>query len=176
MSNVANVYAKAIFEFAQEKGQLDKVAAELKSFAEVCDSNESLRAVLAGAGINPNDRNAISKATVKALGLSPLSARFIELLSSRGRTSELSLIIKRLETMIEGAQGTRSGEVRSAVEMSAEELSVLASSLAKRVGGKVRLTQTVDPSLLGGMVATVAGQNLDASLRSQIERFRNELV
>ena len=66
--------------------------------------------------------------------------------------------------------------MKSAVEFSADELNVLGAALAKRVGAKVRLTQMVDPSFLGGVVATVGGKIFDASLRTQIERFRNELI
>lgn len=176
MSNVSSVYARAVFQFAKEKGQLDQVSQELAAFWEACRSNDSLRAVLAGAGINPNDRNAISRSVVSAMGLSPIPARFIDLLSVRGRLSELPEILKSLETMIEESQGIKAGEVRSAVALSDEEVSVLSAALAKRVGGKVRLRRVVDSSVLGGVVATVAGQTFDASLKSQIDRFRNELA
>jgi F-type H+-transporting ATPase subunit delta len=176
MATVSSVYAKAIFQFAKEKGQLDQVASELAAFWETCRSNEALSSVLTGAGINPNDRNAISRSTVSAMGLAPLSARFIELLSVRGRLSEMPQILRQLEAMIESAKGVQAGEVRAAVELSAEELAVLSSSIAKRIGGKVRLSQVVDSTLLGGMVATVAGKTFDASLKSQIERFKSELI
>ncbi len=95
---------------------------------------------------------------------------------ARGREATLSQISDELEALVQKSQGVQAGQVRSAVELSAEELSVLSASLSKRVGGKVKLTQTVDPSLLGGMVATVAGKTFDASLRSQLERFKNELI
>ncbi|MGZ3693360.1 MAG: ATP synthase F1 subunit delta [Bdellovibrionota bacterium] len=176
MATVASVYAKAVFELAQEKGQLDAVYKELKSFWDVCHASQPLRAVVAGAGINPNDRKAILKDVNKALGLGQISSRLLEMLAARNRVSVVPELIKALEKMIEMGEGIQSGEVRSAVELSPQEVETLGAAIAKRVGGKVRLNQVVDPSLLGGVVATVAGKTFDASLRTQIERFKNELV
>lgn len=176
MATVASVYAKAVFELAQEKGQLDSAFKELKSFWDVCHASQPLKAVVAGAGINPNDRKAILKDVSKALGLSPIPTRLLEMLAARGRVSVVPELLKDLEKMIERSEGIQSGEVRSAVELSGQEVEFLGAAIAKRVGGKVRLNQVVDPSLLGGVVATVAGKTFDASLRTQIERFKNELV
>jgi F-type H+-transporting ATPase subunit delta len=78
--------------------------------------------------------------------------------------------------MIEASQGVLTGKVTSAVELSAEELDVLGAAIAKRVGSRVKLKPEVDASLLGGVVATVAGRTFDASLRTQLERFKNQNI
>lgn len=176
MSSVAKVYAKALFELGQEKGQLEAIQKDLKSFNELANSHEALKAILSGSGFNPNDRKAVLLDVLKSLEVNKVIASLLELLVARGRIAALSQISDELEALVQKSQGIQAGKVRSAVELSAEELAVLSSALAKRVGGKVKLTQTVDPSLLGGMVATVAGKTFDASLRSQLERFKNELI
>lgn len=176
MSSVAKVYAKALFELGQEKGQLEAIQKDLKSFNELTNSHEALKAILSGSGFNPNARKAVLLDVLKSLEVNKVIASLLELLVARGRVAALSQISDELEALVQKSQGVQAGKVRSAVELSAEELSVLSASLSKRVGGKVKLTQTVDPSLLGGMVATVAGKTFDASLRSQLERFKNELI
>jgi F-type H+-transporting ATPase subunit delta len=176
MSSVAKVYAKALFELGQEKGQLEAIQKDLKSFNELADSHEALKAVLSGSGFNPNARKAVLLDVLKSLEVNKVIASLLELLVSRGRVAALPQIADELEALVQKSQGVQAGQVRSAIELSAEELSVLSAALSKRVGGKVKLTQTVDPSLLGGMVATVAGKTFDASLRSQLERFKNELI
>jgi F-type H+-transporting ATPase subunit delta len=176
MSSVAKVYAKALFELGQEKGQLDAIQKDLKSFNELANSHEALKAILSGSGFNPNARKAVLLDVLKSLEVNKVIASLLELLVARGRVAALSQISDELEALVQKSQGVQAGKVRSAVELSAEELSVLSAALSKRVGGKVKLTQTVDPSLLGGMMATVAGKTFDASLRSQLERFKNELI
>lgn len=176
MSAVAKVYARAMFELAQERNSADSVLADLKSFLESSQSHPSLKKILGGAGINANSRSAVLEAILEAAGLKGHVARLLELLVARGRFSEFPSVVAQFEEMLELSRGVRSGAVRSAVELSDAEISVLAAALAKRIGGKVRLKQTVDPSLLGGVVATVEGKTFDASLRAQLDKFRNDLI
>lgn len=176
MATVGSVYAKAVFEMANEKNQLDAVLADLRGFADVMKSSAPLTAVLAGAGIEPKARKAILADVVKAAGIGGLAKNLLELLAAKARVAALPEIVKDFERMVEESRGVVAGEVRSAVELNQDELSRLETAVAKRVGKKVRLVPSVDASLLGGVVATVAGQTFDASLRSQLNRFKNELI
>lgn len=176
MATVGSVYAKAAFEMAQERGQVDALMADLRAFNDLLKSSASLTAVLSGAGINPASRKAVLDDVLKATGTSGISKHLLELLASRNRLSVLPSVVKELQALLDQSQGVLAGEVRSAVELSGEDLAVLEKAIAKRVGKKVRLAAEVDASLLGGVVATVGGKTFDASLRSQLNRFKNELI
>lgn len=176
MATVGSVYAKAVFEMAQERGQVDALMTDLRAFGDLLKSSAPLNAVLSGAGVNPESRKAILDDVLKAAGTTGLAKHLLELLVSRSRLSALPSVLEELQALLDQSQGVLAGEVRSAVELSAEEISVLEKAVAKRVGKKVRLAPEVDPSLLGGMVATVGGKTFDASLRSQLNRFKNELI
>lgn len=176
MATVGSVYAKAVFELAQEKKSVDTVAQQLRAFWEAVRSNRALNAALTGPTVETRARKAILSSVISSLEVSGLTQKLLELLVARGRLGALPQILEQLDAMVESSQGVMAGKVRSAVELSAEEVAVLSSALAKRVGSRVRLSQEVDPSLLGGVVATVAGRTFDASLRTQIEKFKNELI
>lgn len=176
MATVASVYAKASFELAQEKGRVDELIAGLRSFQEMVSAHRGLSAVVAGAGVDPNHRRAVVREISKAASVVGVAKDVLEMLAGRSRLGALPEIIRAVEEMQESSQGIVAGELRSAVELSGDEISVLSAAIAKRVGKKVRLTQSVDPSLLGGMVATVGGRTFDATLRSQLNKFRNELI
>ncbi len=176
MATVGSVYAKAVFELAREKNSVDGVAQQLRAFWEACRSHRALSAALTGPTVETRARQAILSDLLSSLEVSGLAKKLLELLAERGRLAELPQIMDQLDAMIESSQGIMAGRVRSAVELSADEVNVLSNALAKRVGKRVRLDQEVDPSLLGGVVATVAGRTFDASLRTQIERFKNELI
>ncbi len=176
MATVGSVYAKAVFELTEGKGGAEPVVQQLREFWDAVKSHDALRAVLTGPVAEAGKRKAILGDLAGALGLKGVCGNLLELLAARGRLGSVPEIIAQLEAMIEASQGVQVGRVRSAVELSADEVAVLAASLAKKVGGRVRLSQEVDSSLLGGVVATVAGRTFDASLRTQIERFKNELI
>lgn len=176
MATVASVYARAIFEGARERGELDAVACELREFWSLCGSNKALSSVLTGPAIDPADRKAVLVEVISGAELGKLSSRFLHILSARGRLAAMPGILSELSTLMDSAGGVVAGEVRSAVELSSDEIAILGASLSKKVGKKVRLRALVDPTLLGGVVAVVAGKTFDASLRTQMERFKNELI
>lgn len=176
MATVASVYAKAVFQLAQERGAVDAVLSDMRAFLEMSESNPSLREVLGGPSFNPNARKSVLDQVLLAAGIKGSVARLLELLVARGRFSTFGALVQEFERFVEESQGIRSGSVRSAVELTAEELTVLGAALAKRIGGRVRLSQKVDPSLLGGVVATVNGKTFDASLKTQLDRFKSELI
>lgn len=176
MATAAAVYARALFEAAQEKAQTEGVLTELNEFSELAERIPALAAVVRGSGIDPVVRRSIMSDLTKAAQLSELSARFLDILVVKNRAVALPEILKEFSTMVEASCGVLSGELRSAVELNTEEVAVLSGALGKKVGSKVKLSLTVDPNLLGGVVAVVGGKTFDASLRTQLERFRNELI
>jgi F-type H+-transporting ATPase subunit delta len=177
MATVGSVYAKAVFELAGEsRGDVGTVSTQLHGFWVATQEHSALVAALTGPAVDVKHRKAILADVSKSLGLTGLASRLLELLAERGRLAQLPEILHDLDSLIEASQGVQVGRVRSAVELSAEEIAALSAALTKRMGGRVKLTQEVDPSLLGGVVATVSGRTFDASLRTQIERFKNELI
>lgn len=176
MATVGSVYAKAVFELSAGKGGPEQISKQLREFWETVRSHAGLEAVLAGPTSDGSKRKAILQDILAAMSITGLAKNLLELLSGRGRLAYVPEVVDQLDALIESSQGIMVGKVRSAVELSADEVGVLSASLAKKVGGRVRLTQEVDPSLLGGVVATVGGRTFDASLRTQIERFKNELI
>lgn len=176
MATVSSVYANALFEVAREKGKDAEFFQQLKDVTETCFGEPTLRSVLTAPGIDPAARKRIVADVLSKISVAGVVARLMEILAERGRVAALPEILAEYERAIEGAKGVKHGEVRSAVELSQEELNTLKDALSKRMGFGVKLTAAVDPSLLGGVVATVAGKTFDGSLRTQLEKFKNELI
>jgi F-type H+-transporting ATPase subunit delta len=174
MATVGNVYAKAIFELGTEKKELDGVLKQLQGFWAAVKEHSSLVEALTGPVVDARTRQAILADVSKTLVISGLASRLLEMLAARGRLGQLPSVLHELEGMIEASQGVLTGKVTSAVELSSDELDVLGAAISKRVGSRVKLKPEVDASLLGGVVATVAGRTFDASLRTQLERFKNQ--
>ncbi len=67
-------------------------------------------------------------------------------------------------------------EVTSAAPLSPEKTKALEDSLSKVTGKKVELSVSVDPELLGGVVAKIGSTVYDGSVKTQLQRMRQELV
>ena len=68
------------------------------------------------------------------------------------------------------------GSVASAAPLAAEKIRALESSLSLATGKKVQLQATVDPTLIGGLVARIGSTVYDGSIRTQLQRLRQRLV
>jgi F-type H+-transporting ATPase subunit delta len=171
MTGSVRVYASALFELAKERGELDRVRQDLRAMADLCRGHGPLRALFARGALNAEQRQSLALALVRAQGAGPRVERFVSLLAQKGRLAEIGEMAEAFEAMVERSRGILLGEVRSAVELSPEEVTRLAAALGRHMGMGVLLQQKLDPRLLGGAVAVVGGRTFDASVRNQISRF-----
>lgn len=175
MVGPARVYAAAFHDMAKKDDLKGSVSA-LKDFSDLCSANPILKAVLMGDGIDPRSRTAILDEILGATKTEGVAARLLRLLVSRGRAGVLPEIIKELEAIQNAEAGIQSGVLKTAVQLNVDEVENIGRTLSKKAGGRVHLRAEVDPSLLGGFIATVGGKTYDASLRAQMERIRRELI
>ena len=176
MPAVSAVYAKAIFESATERGNLDQAVVDLQSFFETMESHIGLRSSLLHSGIEPRIKGILVEEIAKALQLQPSTTRILSLLAAKNRLENLQAILSDLIELKERAHGIRAGVLKSAVEISSDDQQKVAAAISKKLGVDVRLKSVIDRSLLGGFIAEVGGKTFDASLKSQLENFRNQSI
>lgn len=172
----ARPYARAIMEAAQTPDKAAALRDELVRFEEVRRSSRELQELYANPGFEHAAKNNVTAAIGKRLGLSELATRVLDVLIRNHRINDLDGIIAGLSAAIRQATGTVAAEVRSASQLSPGELSELKSMLEKKVGAKVEVDVTVDPSLIGGFVAKIGSEVYDASVAGKIDKFRASLA
>jgi F-type H+-transporting ATPase subunit delta len=92
-----------------------------------------------------------------------------------GRARELPAIVDRLVARASSAKNLEVAEVRSAVPLTDDQQTRLAAALANATGKQVNLKVVVDPSVLGGLVATVGDTVIDGSVRTRIDQLKSRL-
>ena len=86
------------------------------------------------------------------------------------------MILAALAIYVNQALGIAVAEVRSAKALTPDEMKELADTLSKKVGKRVELDVTTDPSLIGGFVAKIGSEVLDATVARKITKFRESLA
>jgi F-type H+-transporting ATPase subunit delta len=168
------MYARALFEAAQEKGRLQQVAADLAALAGALEDVPDLRSFLRNPGVEP-----AGKADVLAeitSGADELVRNFVRVVAEKGRAGEIGVINEELEALVAREQNRLALELTTAYELSDKEAASIVRSIEKASGRKVEATRTVDPDLIGGVVLTVGSFLADGSIRGRLERLRRELV
>jgi F-type H+-transporting ATPase subunit delta len=167
-------YARALFEVARAEGTLDEVEDELFRFARSFESSDTLRNTLTDEMIPVAKRQAIVEDLLGGK-TTPTTTQLISFVVGSGRGGDLPAIIDALVERASDAKELEVAEVRTPVPLSAEQQTRLAAALANATGKQVNLKVVVDPSVLGGIVATVGDTVIDGTVRTRIDQLKSRL-
>jgi F-type H+-transporting ATPase subunit delta len=176
MSNDARIdgYARALFEIARAEGTIDEVEDELFRFARNLDGSDSLRNALTDEQIPASRRQAIVEDLLGGKATAT-TTQLISLVVGSGRGRDLPAIIDRLVQRASSSKSLEVAEVRSAVALTDDQHTRLAAALANATGKQVNLKVIIDPSILGGIVATVGDSVIDGSVRTRLDHLKARL-
>ena len=167
-------YARGLFEVARAEGTLDEVEDELFRFARSYESSDELRNALSDDQIPPGKRQAIVEDLLGGRA-TPTTVQLISMVIGSGRSRELPAIIDRMVERAAASKDLALAEVRSAIPLTADQQDRLKAALANATGKTVELKVIVDPSVLGGLVATVGDKVIDDTVRTRLDQLKSRL-
>ena len=174
MEQIARVYADALFEAAEAKGNLDDVHSELDQFTDELDQSNDMRVFFFSPYFSSAEkREAISQAIS---GASPELVNFLELLAEKHRMPAIFRIRRRFDDLWAKAKKRLEVTLTSAVELDSKIVEQVGEQIERQTDRSIDLTSEVDPEILGGLVLRVGNKVLDASLRSKLEKLRKEVA
>jgi F-type H+-transporting ATPase subunit delta len=171
-------YAHAFIEIADEAGRIDEFADELAKFVEIAKLDDAL---LYRALCNPvftvEERRAVLEAVLKKVkGLDRLTQNLLRVLIEKHRFGALFDLEETFRTMADGRAGRVNVDLVTASPLTAQLEAELRAAFEKRTGMAVTLNASVDPSLIGGMVARVQGTVYDSSIKSRLQDIKQALL
>lgn len=165
-------YVDSIMSIAEAEGVQARVEEEFSSVARTIDSNNDLRSKLTDELIPATARQQIVE-TLLAGKAHRLTAQFISLVIGTGHARDLRDIAERISSRVAHGSGRQVAEVRSAVALSDDQQRRLADALTKATGSQVNLKVVVDPTVVGGIVATVGDKVIDGSVRNRLDQLKS---
>ncbi len=167
-------YAKALFEVARAEGSLDEVEDELFRFARSYENSESLRNALIDEMIPAGKRQAIVEDLLGGKSTAT-TVQLVSMVVGSGRGRDLPAIIDQLVERASSAKNLEVAQVRSAIALTDDQQTRLSAALANATGKQVNLKVVVDPSVLGGIIATVGDTVIDGSVRTRLDQLKARL-
>ena len=167
-------YARALFEIARADGTLDEVEDELFRFARSYEGSEELRNTLSDEQIPPEKRQAIIEDLLGGKATST-TTQLVSMVVGSGRARDLPAIVDVLVQRASTAKQLDVAEVRTAVALTDDQRDRLKAALENATGKSLNLKAIVDPSVVGGVVATIGDDIIDDSVRTRIDQLKSRL-
>jgi F-type H+-transporting ATPase subunit delta len=174
--SVARRYAKALMQLGVEHGAYERYGKELGSLARAIRGSAELSTSLTNPAFPRADREKILRAVLERIGASREVVNFTRLLLDRERVAALPDISRELDVLIDAQAGRIAATVTSAAPLTPAQESALLAKLEAVSGKKVQMKVVTDPTLLGGLVAKLGDTVYDGSLKTQLQRLRDELA
>jgi F-type H+-transporting ATPase subunit delta len=174
MEEIAAVYARSLFEVAQEQDKLDEIRDELGAFADALAENRDLQVFLFSPYFSTAEKEEGLDRVVS--GADPTVLNFLKLLIEKHRMPVLFRIRANFDALWEDENRLLPVEITSAVELDKGIVKQLGDRIAEQTDRKVELSARVDPDVLGGIVVRVGNSVLDASVRNRLEQLRKQVL
>jgi F-type H+-transporting ATPase subunit delta len=174
MEELAQVYARSLFEVAREQGKLDELREQLAQFADALDQNHDLTVFFFSPYFSTKEKQ---DALGRLLdGADEVLLNFLGLLIEKHRMPVIFRIRQEYARLWDEENRTLPVEITSAIELDQATTESLGKTIGERAGRKVTLAARVDPDILGGIVVRVGNSILDASIRNRLEQLRRHVA
>jgi ATP synthase F1 delta subunit len=174
VEEIAQVWARALFEVAKEHDLLDGVRDQLGEFTDALGENRDLMVFFFSPYFSTEEKkDGLKRAVTDA---EPVLMNFLEALIERHRMPAIFRIKSRYEALWEDERDLLPVEVTSAVELDKSTVSDIGKRIGEQTRRTVELSSHVDPDILGGIVLRVGNVILDASIRNRLEQLRKQVA
>ena len=174
MEEIAEVYARALFEVATENDKLDLVRDELGQFADALSDSRELQTFFFSPYFSTEEKkDGLHKAVT---GADEAVRNFLELLLEKHRMPIVFRARRDFDRLWEEANRLLPVQITSAIELDSSVAERIGEEIGRQTGRTVQLTSTVDPDVIGGIVLRVGNSILDASIRNRLENLRKQVV
>lgn len=174
MEEIAEVYARSLFEVARESGNLDEIREQLGQVADSLSENRDLQVFFFSPYFSTEEKK-------QGLGgalteVDPTVENFLGLLIEKHRMPALFRIRSRFDQLWQEENKILPVQITSAVELDESTIRSIGDRIGEKTGRKVELNSAVNPDILGGIVLQVGNNVLDASIRNRLENLRKQVA
>ncbi len=174
MEEIAEVYARSLYEVAAEQDSLDVVREQLGQFADALHDERQVAVFFFSPYFSTEEKkDGLHKMVT---GADAVTMNFLEALIERHRMPAIFRIRTRFEEVWDKDHKLLPVEVTSAIELDKATVKSIGDRIGEQTGNEIEMTSRVDPDILGGLVLRVGNLILDASIRNRLEQLRKQVA
>ncbi|SHJ14693.1 ATP synthase F1 subcomplex delta subunit [Roseomonas rosea] len=168
---VAQRYALALLELAKDKKTVDAVATDVENLASLARDDAGFRAFLDDPRLGAKAQQAGAFAVLDRAGIGGDVKNMVGVLIANRRLVELPSVLATFGLLLAEQRGQQAAEVTTAHPLNATQRTQIVARLTEAGFSNVRLSETVDPSILGGLIVKIGSRLYDTSIKSRLQRL-----
>ncbi|KAF5841353.1 ATP synthase, subunit D, chloroplast precursor [Dunaliella salina] len=173
---VGESYAKALVDLANEKGKLEPIHADMDAVSQLMNTNKALSELVTNPVIDKEKKRAVLAKIGQEAGFQTYTNNFLNLLVEKDRMHLIYDICEAFEAQYCELTDTQVALLRSAVKLEQEQQFLIAKKIQELSGSKnIKLKPTIDSSVIAGFIVEYGSQQIDMSVRGQVDNVTEEL-
>jgi ATP synthase F1 delta subunit len=174
VEEIAQVYARSLFEVAKEHEELDEIHEQLGEFADALDGSRDLQVFFFSPYFSSEEKKDGVEKVVD--GGNERFVNFLKLVAERHRMPAIFRMRRVFDGLWREENKLLEVRITSAVDLDEELVKSIGRRIEEQTGQRIDLDANVDPDVIGGLVLRVGNMVLDASIRGRLERLRREVA
>ncbi|OYV88532.1 MAG: ATP synthase F1 subunit delta [Ignavibacteriae bacterium 37-53-5] len=174
-SRASRRYAGALLELAAELKKVDQVSADMRLIRGAISASRDLELFFASPVIDRSKKKGVIRALFEAK-VDKMTMSFLLLLVEKGRESLLAGIVVEYADLLDEMMGIVNAELKAPFEFDEKHIARARVKLEEITSKKVRMSFSLDKSLVGGFLAQIGDTVYDGSVRRQLELLKRRLT
>ncbi|MBQ2261691.1 MAG: F0F1 ATP synthase subunit delta [Loktanella sp.] len=174
-TGIAARYATAVFDLAKEGKAIDALQDDVAALQAAIETSADLRTLLTSPLYNRDEQGTAITAIAKQMNLSATTSNVLALLAAKRRLFVLPQMLAVLQDRLAAERGEITAEVTTAKSLTKTQTDKLAATLKAQAGKTVIIKQTVDGSIIGGLIVKMGSRMIDTSIASKLNALQNTM-
>ena len=168
------IYGDALFQSALEENKLDEIKSQLDTLVEVFQAEPAFLSIMDSPAMDAGDKQKILEETF-AGKVEGILYNFLRILSDKRRMGLVLPISDQFGALYRRQVGLLEVEAVTAVVMSENQRQKLREKLSELTGKQILLRNSVDASIIGGVILKYNNQEIDGSVREKLSALRHQI-
>ena len=172
----AERYSLALFELSEENNLLSQIEDQSSSILDLIDQSEDFSNLIKDPTTSQENLMKVINTISENNKFESLFKNFLSFLIQKRRFFFIERILKSFIEICSRKRGELKAELKSAKELSNEEISKITEELTKNFSSKIKLNYKHDESLIGGLVVQVGSTMVDTSIKNKLQQIENRMI
>jgi F-type H+-transporting ATPase subunit delta len=175
MDSIASRYGLALYKLAEEKNEFSSYLERFDALLSILSSTPDFIHALKNAFYSKEEKTILVRQVLPSDSFGLLGS-FVLLLLKNHRIQFLEPILIEAKTLCQQATDIQHGVVYSTTPLSVDQLRAISKAMQEKTTKTLTLTNTIDPSLIGGIKVEIGGKVYDSSLLAQVDAMKQRLL